>query len=105
MEVNALNKLDFISGGGEAGQLIRSIDWSANPPAGGIPANWPQQLQTAISIILHSHVPMFIAWGPSGTLFYNYACQPLLISFPGEAMGQPVQTVFAEQWNMLSPAF
>jgi PAS domain S-box-containing protein len=103
MEVNALNKLNFLSGGGEAGQLIRSIDWSGSPA--GLPATWPQQLHTAISIILHSHVPMFIAWGPAGTLFYNDACQPLTAAFSGTAMGQPVQTVFAEKWHGLGPAF
>lgn len=103
MEVNALNKPEFISGGGEAGQLMRSTNWSASPV--GVPATWPQQLHTTISIILHSHVPMFVAWGPAGAILYNDACQPLVEAFPGEAMGQPVQTVFAEQWNTLSPAF
>lgn len=103
MEVNALKNLVFLSGGGDAGNLIRSMDWSASST--GDPATWPQQLHTAISIILHSHVPMFIAWGPTGTLLYNDACQPLMAGFANEAMGQPVHTVFAEQWNELGPAF
>ncbi len=103
MEVNALNKLDFLSGGGEAGQVIRSIDWLATPA--GLPATWPQQLHTAVSILLHSHVPMFIAWGPTGTLLYNDAFQPLIPGVPAEAVGKPVQTVFAEQWHILEPAF
>jgi PAS domain S-box-containing protein len=103
MEVNALNRLEFLSGGGEAGQLIRSMDWSASPA--GMPASWPQQLHTAISILLHSHVPMFIAWGPSGALLYNDACQPLIADHTTQAMGQPVQTIFAEQWPVLSSAF
>lgn len=103
MEVNALKESAFLSGGGEAGKLIRSIDWTAS--ATGSPANWPQQLQTAISIILHSHVPMFIAWGATGALLYNDACQPLIAHFSKEAMGQPVHTIFAEQWHVLAPAF
>jgi hypothetical protein len=61
MEVNALKKTHFLTGGGEAGELIRSINWLAGGPFGENPANWPQPLQTAIRIILHSHVPMFIA--------------------------------------------
>lgn len=103
MEVNALKKMDLLTGGGEAGDLIRSMDWSASPA--GDPATWPQQLHTAISIILHSHVPMFIAWGPTGALLYNDPCQPLMAGFGKEAMGQPVHTVLAEQWNELAPAF
>src|SRR5688572_33510596 len=103
MKVNALNELNFLSGGGEAGQLIRSMNWSASPA--GTPATWPQQLCTALNIILHSHVPMFIAWGPSGSLFYNDACQSLIAGLLTEAMGQPVQTVFAEKWHELAPAF
>ena len=79
MEVNALNKPEFISGGGEAGQLMRSTNWSASPA--GVPATWPQQLHTAILIILHSHVPMFVAWGPAGALLYNDACRPLVAAF------------------------
>ncbi|MCS3799235.1 PAS domain S-box protein [Niastella sp. OAS944] len=103
MEVNALKESAFLSGGGEAGKLIRSIDWAANPA--GNPANWPLQLQTAASIILHSHVPMFIAWGTAGTLLYNDASQPLITGSSKMAMGQPVHTILTEQWSVLAPAF
>lgn len=105
MEVNALKKPDFLTGGGETGELIRSINWLARGPFGDNPANWPQQLRTAISIMLHSHVPMFIAWGPTGALLYNDACQPLIAGSSKEAMGQPVHSLFTEQWPVLAPAF
>jgi PAS domain S-box-containing protein len=105
MEVNALKKTHFLTGGGEAGELIRSINWLAGGPFGENPANWPQPLQTVIRIILHSHVPMFIVWGPTGALLYNDACQPLIAGSFKEAMGQPVHTVLAEQWPVLAPAF
>jgi PAS domain S-box-containing protein len=105
MEVNALKKPDFLTGGGEAGELIRSINWLAGGPFGENPANWPQQLRTAITIMLHSHVPMFIAWGPTGALLYNDACKPLMAGSSTDAMGQPVHTIFAEQWPVLAPAF
>lgn len=101
MEVNALKNLAFLSGGGDAGELLRSMNWTTS--AVGDPAGWPQQLQTAISILLHSHVPMFVAWGPDGALLYNDACKPLLGKAPTEAMGQPVYTVLADQWHMLEP--
>ena len=103
MEVNTLNKQDFLSGGGEAGQIIRSINWSTTPV--GTPATWPLSLQTSIRILLQSHVPMFIAWGASGTIFFNDACQPLIGAQPAKAMGQPVHTLFASQWKSLGPVF
>jgi PAS domain S-box-containing protein len=101
MEVNALNKQDFLSGGGESGQIIRSINWSTTPL--GEPATWPHSLQTTISILLHSHVPMFIVWGPSGALFFNDACRPLIGEQPVQAMGQPAHATFAGQWRTLGP--
>jgi PAS domain S-box-containing protein len=101
--MNALNNLDHLLGGGEAGQIIRSMNWPATPA--GSPATWPQSLHTTIGILLQSHVPMFIAWGPSGILFFNDACQPLIESPASEAMGRPAQFVFTGLWNTLQPAF
>ncbi|MFL5748936.1 MAG: PAS domain S-box protein [Niastella sp.] len=57
------------------------------------------------NIVSQSHVPMFIAWGPSGTLYYNDACKPLIGLSPTEAMGLSLQTVFARNWSKLGPAF
>jgi len=107
MEVNALNKLDFLTGGGEAGEILRSTNWPATPA--GEPAIWPQSLRTTLSILLQSHVPMFIAWGPSGTLFFNDACQPLFHVPASHSiqslMGQPAPTVLTGLWSTLQPAF
>ena len=103
MEVNTLNKQDFISGGGETGQIMRSLNWIITPV--GAPATWPQSLQTTIRILLQSHVPMFIAWGPAGILFFNDACRPLIVLPSAQAMGQPAHTIFAANWNTLSPVF
>jgi PAS domain S-box-containing protein len=57
------------------------------------------------NIISQSHVPMFIAWGPSGTLYYNDACKPLIGGESAETFGLPMQTVFAGNWDKLGPAF
>ncbi|OQP58117.1 hypothetical protein A3860_07255 [Niastella vici] len=103
MEVNALNKQDFLTGGGEAGEILRSMNWPATPA--GEPAIWPQSLRTTLSIALQSHVPMFIAWGPAGTLFFNDACQPLFHLPAIQLMGQPAPTVLTGLWSTLQPAF
>lgn len=60
---------DFMTGGGKLGELIRSIEWSHTPV--GPVDSWPQSLRTAISILLNTHFPMYIAWGDGFTQFYN----------------------------------
>lgn len=103
MKVNALNKQDFLTGGGEAGEILRSLNWTAT--GAGERENWPQSLRTTLSILLQSHVPMFIAWGPSRTLFFNDACQPLFHLPATQLMGQPAPTVLTSLWGTLQPAF
>jgi hypothetical protein len=48
---------------------MRAHDWSATPlgPAPG----WPAPLRTLVPLMIGSRQPMFIAWGPQGTLLYN----------------------------------
>lgn len=103
MEVNALNKLESLPGNSEAGQTIRSLNWQATPA--GSPQTWPQSLVTTLNILLSSHIPMFIVWGPAGTLFYNDACQPLAGRAPAQAIGHPAQEVFAGTWHTLASTF
>ena len=63
--------LDFLSGGGELGKLIRLFDWSSTPL--GPLEQWPQSLKTATAILLHSPVPIVLLWGADGTMIYNDA--------------------------------
>jgi hypothetical protein len=44
--------LDFLSGGGAMGRLMREHDWSRTPI--GDPEHWPQSLRTATSMCLNS---------------------------------------------------
>jgi hypothetical protein len=50
---------DPLAGGGEMGALMRSVDWSRT--AVGPVAHWPQSLRTALSILLETGFPMYIA--------------------------------------------
>ena len=43
---------DFLAGGGEMGERMRSLDWSRTPV--GAPEAWPQSLRTAVSMLLPS---------------------------------------------------
>ncbi|WP_316771412.1 PAS domain-containing protein [Pedobacter frigiditerrae] len=93
----------FISGGGESGALIRSIDWSKNPL--GPIEQWPQSLRTTLSIILNSKFPMFLFWGTELICFYNDAYRPSLGNdgkHP-QAMGQRGAETWPEIWDFIKP--
>ena len=93
-----------LAGGGEMGQLMRSIDWSRT--AVGPVEGWPQSLRTALSILLETGFPMYIAWGPEFTQFYNDGYRPILGSTKHPAaMGISTRDTFAEIWDIIGPMF
>lgn len=95
--------LQFLSGGGEMGNLIRTKDWSTSLV--GTPDTWPQSLRTTLSILLHSKFPMFLFWGPSLVCFYNDAYCPSL----GEKgkhpnmLGSCGEEYWKETWPVIKP--
>jgi signal transduction histidine kinase/ActR/RegA family two-component response regulator len=93
-----------LAGGGEAGALMRSIDWAKNPL--GPVESWPRSLQTIVSIMLASRFAMRVMWGPEFLLLYNDSYQPVLGStkLPG-AMGSPTVSSFSEVWDVVGPMF
>ncbi|WP_437661409.1 ATP-binding protein [Sorangium sp. So ce1182] len=103
---SAVNSLDpagaALSGGGEMGALIRSIDWSKTP-LGPVEA-WPQSLRTALSILLSSEHPMFLWWGRELIQFYNDGYRPILGSRKHPAaMGQAGRACWKEIWDVIEP--
>jgi len=93
-----------LSGGGEMGALMRSIDWSKT--AVGPVEEWPQSLRTALSILLETGFPMYIAWGKDFTQFYNDGYRPILGSTKHPAaMGISTRDTFAEIWPIIGPMF
>jgi signal transduction histidine kinase/ActR/RegA family two-component response regulator len=91
-----------LAGGGEAGALVRDIDWSQTPV--GPAEQWPASLKAILGILLHSRHPMFLWWGPELIQFYNDAYLP---SFgKGKhpaAMGQRGADCWQEIWPIISP--
>src|SRR4051794_271737 len=97
-------RTDPLAGGGEMGALMRSIDWSRT--AVGPVSAWPQSLRTALSILLETGFPMYIAWGPEHTQFYNDGYRPILGSTKHPAaMGASTRETFAEIWEIIGPMF
>lgn len=63
--------VDIFEGDREVGRDLAAVDWTATPL--GAPTGWPQSLRTAVSILLSSRFPMWMAWGDDLTFFCNAA--------------------------------
>lgn len=92
---------EFLTGGGEMGELIRSRDWSETPL--GSVETWPQSLKTCIRIILTSRQPMFVWWGPDLINLYNDAYRSILGGKHPEVLGMPASEVWKEIWDQVGP--
>lgn len=93
---------DFLSGGGEMGGLIRAFQWADTPLRA--PEQWPQSLRTALRILLTTHHPACIFWGPELLCFYNDAYRSSLGPERHPAMlGAPLREVWSETWSVMGP--
>jgi PAS domain S-box-containing protein len=99
--VTAVPDLGFLAGGGELGALMRGHDWTGSPL--GPPAGWPQSLRTAVSILINSRHPMFVAWGPELAFLYNDGYRPILAAKHPAALGRPFHDVWPEIWPDIYP--
>lgn len=95
--------LAFLSGGGEMGGLIASMDWSATPL--GPIESWAPSLRAAVSLSLASNIPMSVLWGPRGVQLYNDSYRPLCGSKHPGSMGQPYKDCWASMWDALGRPF
>ena len=94
--------LDFLSGGGEVGAVIRAHDWAATPL--GPPETWPQSLRLTIRLILNTRHPMFIWWGPDLIQFYNDAyAETMGPERHPAAIGQRGRDCWEEIWPIIGP--
>ena len=86
----------------EVGADLAGVDWAAT--ALGPPQEWPQSLRTAVSILLSSRFPMWMAWGEQLTFFCNaaYRRDTLGRKYPW-ALGRPANEVWAEVWDDAGP--
>jgi signal transduction histidine kinase len=96
-------ELDWLTGGGEMAQTIRSIDWSQTPL--GPLESWPQSLRTTVSLCLASNFPISIAWGASHTQIYNDGYWPICGAKHPTSMGQDFRECWAAPWPAIGGAF
>ena len=88
---------DWLTGGGELGELIRGYDWSRTSL--GPIESWPQSLRSAVSILLPSKAQIAMFWGPDLVTLYNDAYRPVLGAKHPSALGVPVREVWSELWE------
>jgi PAS domain S-box-containing protein len=93
--------LEFLTGGGELGELMRAHDWSASTL--GAPENWPQSLRSVVGLMLGSKFPMFVAWGPELGFVYNDSYAEVLGGKHPKALGARFFDIWSEIWPDIEP--
>jgi PAS domain S-box-containing protein len=91
----------IFAGGGEMGELMRSLDWSQTLL--GAVENWTQSLRSTLSICLNSRFPIAIYWGQDCLLLYNDAWRPIVGDKHPWALGRPAREVWSEIWDDIGP--
>ncbi|WP_112500357.1 response regulator [Agrobacterium sp. lyk4-40-TYG-31] len=94
-------ELDFLSGGGEMGALMRAHDWSSTTL--GPAQRWPQSLKTAVRIMLLSRQPIWIGWGDELIYLYNDSYKSIIGGKHPWALGKPTADVWNEIWDDIGP--
>lgn len=93
---------DFLTGGGELGELTRAFDWSKTSL--GPPETWPQSLRVTVRLMLNSRHPMFIWWGPELIQFYNDAFRETIgPERHPSALGARGRECWDEIWDIIGP--
>ena len=83
----------FLADGGEAGALMRGLDWAATPL--GSPPDWPSALKTLVGVMLGARQPMMIVWGEARTALYNDGCAAMCGAVRSGG-GRPVREALPE---------
>ena len=87
---------DWLRHDGVMAERIRSHDW-ASTSLGPLHV-WLDVLKTTVLLMLDSHFPKSIVWGPELITIYNDGFLPILGDKP-EALGQPFSDVWHEVWD------
>lgn len=92
---------NFLSGGGEMGELIRKHEWSKTT-LGPIDL-WPRSLRTCVQIMLTSRQPIWIGWGKDLIKLYNDPYKQIVKGKHPWALGKPASVVWKDIWKDIHP--
>lgn len=98
------NLYPFLAGGGDMGELIRSVDWSQTSL--NHLSLWPSALKHSVSMMLANPLPVLICWGPDYIQLYNDAFRPIngRDKHP-RAFGGSARETYSEIWDTIGPMF
>ena len=90
----------FLAGTGEMATRMRAFDWTTTSL--GSPEEWPSGLRTAVRLLLNSHHPMQIFWGPEAIFLYNDGFVPSAgPERHPSALGRPAAESWGEIWPVI----
>ena len=78
------------------GAAIRHHDWTNSVL--GTMAQWPDHLCRTLGLMLESPESMYLLWGPDKQFFFNDAYRPVLGPRLDTALGQTIETLWADAW-------
>ncbi|BCT91659.1 hypothetical protein LYSHEL_06830 [Lysobacter helvus] len=81
--------------------LLEAVDWRSTPL--GARSQWPATLKSLLALILRSHRPQYLVWGPDRRFFYNAAFLPVMGIKHPQGFGQPMSEVWPEVWHEIEP--
>jgi len=93
-------KMMFPAAKGEMAARVRDFDWTQTSL--GPIAEWSPTLRIVVDMMLSSHFPKCLCWGPDLISLYNDAYRPILGAKP-EALGRPFGEVWSEAWDEIAP--
>jgi two-component sensor histidine kinase len=82
------------------GNAARAFDWASTPL--GPRHAWPPELKTAAALVLESHFPMALVWGPEFTTIFNDAFLPIL-GGKSESLGCSFRDIWKGAWPLIGP--
>ncbi|WP_276370435.1 ATP-binding protein [Chryseolinea sp. H1M3-3] len=100
-KTSTITTVNFLSGGGEMGERIRSYDWGLTSL--GPVDLWPRSLKTCIQIMLTSRQPIWIGWGKELIKLYNDPYKTIVGGKHPGALGSPASEVWRDIWEDISP--
>jgi PAS domain S-box-containing protein len=94
---------DFLAGGGEMAELVRTKDWS-DTPLGPID-QWPQSLRTTVSLCLASNFPINVIWGDDNIQIYNDGYRTVCGEAHPRALGEDYSVTWSSAWPAIGEPF
>src|SRR4051794_21057320 len=93
----------WLVGDGEIVELIRSKDWSRT--ALGPIEDWPESLQTTVSLSLASSFPINVIWGPGAVQIWNEAYSKVCGDKHPREFASDYRECWASAWPAIGGAF